>query len=267
MAEAKSMNYTTLELHKDQATGVATIMINRPEKYNSFSKAMTVEFRHVWGALRDDHDVRAIVLRAADCPAFCTGVDVNEGWPQGTQHPFDEDDPGDWLGPKQHRLWKPVICAVHGLCCGGAFYWLNEADIIICSSDAQFFDPHVTFGLVAAVEPVGLLGRIPYGDIMRMTLMGNDERISAQTALRIGLVTEVLDDREMLWARAQELAKLVAAKPAAAVQGSVRALWESQDLPKTQAVRHALSYTQVGNPVSLREVERASVPKAKYRTR
>jgi enoyl-CoA hydratase/carnithine racemase len=261
------MEYSTIKVDKDQAVGVTTVTISRPQRYNSFNKAMTIEFRNLWGELRDDDTVRAIVLRAADAPAFCTGVDVNEGWPQGTQHPFDEDDPGDWLGPKQHRLWKPVIVAVHGLCCGGAFYWLNEADIIICSEDAQFFDPHVTFGLVAAVEPVGMLGRVAYGDIMRMTLLGNDERICAHTALRIGIVTEVTESRVTLWARAHELAKLIAEKPAAAVQGSVRALWESQDLPRTQAVRHALSYTQVGNPVSLREVERKSVPKAKYRIR
>src|SRR3546814_7578015 len=50
------------------------------------------------------------------------------------------------------NCWKPVIAAVHGMAAGGAFYWLNESDIIICSEDATFFDPHVTYGMTSALE-------------------------------------------------------------------------------------------------------------------
>ena len=85
-----------------------------------------------------------------------------------------------------NKCWKPVIAAVHGLCGGGAFYWLNESDIIICAADAQFFEPHVTYGLTAACEPIGLNYRLMLGDVLRMALLGNDERICAETALRIG---------------------------------------------------------------------------------
>ena len=111
---------------------------------------------------------------------------------------------------------------------GGAFYWLNEADIIICSDDATFFDPHVTYGMTAALEPIGLARRVPLGEALRIALLGNDERVSAQRALQIGLVTEITTRAE-LWPRADELARLIAAKPPAAVQGTVRAIWESLD--------------------------------------
>mgnify|MGYP003351991770 CR=1 FL=1 len=177
--------------------------------------------------------------------------------------PFDQDNPGASLGPKQNSVWKPVITAVQGLCCGGAYYWINESDIVICSKDAQFFDPHTTFGMVCAVEPTGLLARIPYWEIMRMILMGNNERISAATALRISLVSEITP-RDTLWARAHELATMIAAKPAAAIQGSVRAVWEALDLPHTAAVRYALKFCQLGNPIGTREVDRWSMPKSSW---
>jgi enoyl-CoA hydratase/carnithine racemase len=97
---------------------------------------------------------------------------------------------------------------------GGAFYWLNESDIIICSEEATFFDPHVTYGMTSALEPIGMTYHMPLHDVLRMVLLGNDERIGAGTALRIGLVSEILtlDD---LWPRAHELATVIAAKPAA----------------------------------------------------
>ncbi|MGV0804025.1 enoyl-CoA hydratase-related protein, partial [Mycolicibacterium elephantis] len=64
------------------------------------------------------------------------------------------------------------------------------------------------------------------GETLRIALMGNDERVSADTALRIGLVSEVVSS-EMLWERAHEIAARIAAKPPSATQGTVKAIWES----------------------------------------
>lgn len=143
---------------------------------------------------------------------------------------------------------------------GGAFYWLNEADILICSQDATFFDPHVSYGLTAALEPIGLARRVPLGEALRIALLGLDERVSAARALQIGLVSEVLP-REGLWDRADDIARIIAAKPPAAIQGTVRAIWESLDSTRTQALRTGLSYTQLGNPIGQAEIDRAAVPR------
>ena len=92
---------------------------------------------------------------------------------------------------------------MHGLCAGGGQYFLNESDIIICSDDAVFFDPHANVGIVSSLEPMGMLHRgVPLGDVLRWALMGNEERITAETALRLGLVTEVVS-REQLRDRAR----------------------------------------------------------------
>lgn len=244
---------------------VATITINRPEAMNSFNRQMCDEFKALWNELRTDDDVHAVVLRAAPGRAFCTGVDVKQGYHYNLRaNPWERIDPSDFLSPKQNKFWKPVVCAVHGLCGGGAFYWVNESDIVICSEDAQFFDPHVTFGMTAAVEPVGLARRIPLGEVLRITLMGNDERVCAQTALRIGLVSEVVAN-ERLWERAHEIAAIVAAKPSAATQGSVKAIWESLDGGRQAALSFALPYTQLGNPVGAQN--RATVAKPKVTIR
>jgi enoyl-CoA hydratase/carnithine racemase len=260
-------DYQTILYETTPSDGVATITLNRPDRLNAFNHAMGHEFAAVWERVKEDKAVRAVVLRAAGDRAFSTGADVKDGgWSRASNGPFGQDDPGEWLGPKQRKCWKPVVCAVQGMCAGGAYYWINESDIVICSEDATFFDPHTSFGLVCAVEPVGLRARMPYSEIMRMILMGNDERITAQTALRISLVTEVTT-RASLWNRAHEIAAGVAKKPGVTTQGTVRAMWESLDLPYSAAVANAFKYTQLGNPIGTAEVDRWKQPKAAWKAR
>src|SRR3546814_20671840 len=94
---------------------------------------------------------------------------------------------------------------------GVALYFLHSADIISCSEESTFFDPTVNFGMVSACGPVGAMARMPLSEVQRMVLLGNHERISAETALRISLVTEVLP-ADQLWERARHLAALIAEK-------------------------------------------------------
>jgi enoyl-CoA hydratase/carnithine racemase len=228
------------------ADHIATITLNRPEVLNCFDQRMLDEFARIWRICRHEDDIHVVVLRAAGDKAFSTGVDRKLGRFRHP-NPLSEDDPGFWLGAKQNRVWKPLIVAVHGMCAGGAFYWLNECDVAICSDDATFFDPHTTYGMASALEPAALLRRIPFGEVMRMALFGNDERISAARALAIGLVSEVVT-RDQLWDRANVLAKRLADKPPLAVQGTVKAVWDSLSM-SIEAIRSVpLMYTQLINP-------------------
>ncbi len=195
-----------------------------------------------------------MVLRAEGDRAFCSGLDTSQSYGQPDDI-WNHEDPGELLSPKWQKVWKPVVCAVQGICTAGAFYFLNEADIVICSPDATFFDSHVTFGMVSALEPIGLMRRIGLAHTLRMALSGNDERVTADTALRIGLVTEIVE-RAALWQRAHEIAAAIAAKPSAATQGTVRAIWESLDRPYRAAMEQGLIYTRVGNPIGMAEIDR-----------
>ncbi|MBF6207418.1 MULTISPECIES: enoyl-CoA hydratase/isomerase family protein [Nocardia] len=245
--------------------GVATVTLNRPEAMNSFNQRMREEFAAVWAELNADDEVRAVVLQAADGRAFSTGIDVK----QGLVHPeniWAKRDPGEMLGPKSNKVWKPVVCAVHGMAAGGAFYWITESDIVICSEEATFFDPHVSYGMVAALEPIGLSYRVGASHALRMALMGLDERVTASTALQIGLVTEVVARAE-LRARAHEIAATIAAKPTSAVQGTVRAFWESLDVGRSTALERGLAYATIGSPDGIRTVDRSTYVKPQPRLR
>jgi enoyl-CoA hydratase/carnithine racemase len=233
---------------------VATITLDRPDALNAFDRRMCEEIRSAWQRIKADPSVNAVVLRAAGDRAFCAGLDVKQAYGQPDDI-WNHEDPGELLSPKWQKLWKPVVCAVQGMCTAGAFYFLNEADVVICSEDATFFDSHVTYGLVSALEPVGLMRRIGLGETLRMALSGNDERVSAATALRIGLVSEVVA-RAQLWPRAHEIAAGIASKPSAATQGTVRAIWESLDRPYRAAMDQGLLYTRVGNPIGMAEAKR-----------
>ena len=240
---------------------VATITINRPEAMNSFNKRMCDEFEHLWRSLKVNDDVHCCVLRAAPGRAFCTGIDVKseDGGPVvDLANTWHCDDPGKYLGPKSQEFWKPVIAAVHGMAAGGAFYWLNESDIVICSEDATFFDPHVTYGMTSALEPIGMTYKMPLQDVLRMVLLGNDERVTAHSAMRMGIVSEVVA-LEDLWPRAAALAAQIAAKPPAATAGSVKAIWQSLDLPRSIALARGLAFPQIGYPVGVPQVDRTAL--------
>ena len=236
----------------DVSERIATITLNRPDKMNAFNNAMAREMTYAWETVRDDDEIHVAVLQANGERAFCTGVDasaVEEGdlWFM-KPNVWNSFDPGLSLGPKtQHRCWKPVVAAVHGMCAGGGQYFINEADIIICSDDATFFDPHASINLVSSLEPMGMLHRgVPLGDVLRWALMGNEERITAQTALRIGLVTEVVE-RDQLRGRAHAIASSIAGRNTKAIQGTVRAIWESLDMGRTAGIHNGLAYTHIGN--------------------
>ena len=253
--------YETLLYHLDD--GVAWVSLNRPEVRNAINQQMIDDFGRLWHDLRYDDDVRCVVL-TAEGPAFCTGIDrgeattedITDAMAAGNYPAYPTawmyDDPGRVLGPKANDLWKPIIAAVQGMACGGAFYLLGEVEFIIASDDATFFDPHVSYGMTAAFEPVHMLSKMPFGEVMRMALMGVDERISAQRAEAIGLVTEVVPAEE-LRERAGWAARVIANAPPLAVQGTMRALWTALEVGRRQGLDVASLFTRIGSdPAAVR---------------
>ena len=264
MTNTAPMAYETI-LYDTSEDGVATLTLNRPDVLNAFDRRMCEEVRHAWGRVKEDATVRAVVLRGAGDRAFCAGLDTKTPFGQ-PEDVWNHLDPGEFLSPKWQQVWKPVVCAVQGICTAGAFYFVNEADVVICSEDATFFDSHVTYGFVSALEPIGLMRKVGLGEALRIALSGNDERVSAATALRIGLVTEVVP-RAALWARAHEIAAGFARKPGAATEGTVRAIWESLDRPYRAAMQQGLIYTRLGNPIGAAEVAEKGVDRPEPRLR
>jgi enoyl-CoA hydratase/carnithine racemase len=238
----------------EEKDGVAWVTLNRPQVHNAFNVRMQHELRDMWRSLRVNDDVRCIVLTGAGEKAFCTGIDRTET--MGDERPddlvigsgstpFHFDDPGENIGPKSNDLWKPVIAAINGMACGGAFYMLGEVEFIIAADHATFFDPHVTYGMTAAFEPIHMSDRMPFGDIMRLSLLGNYERLSAARAHQVGLVSEVVSLAELRDA-ASWAAEAIAAQPPLAIQGTLRAIWTARELGRTQALAQAYTYIGLG---------------------
>lgn len=227
------------------ADGVATVTLNRPEVHNAFNEAMQDELQAIWQWIRFDESVKAVVLTGAGDKAFCTGIDRGDIPVETDYDPFTYDDPGRKIGPKSQGLWKPVIAAVNGIACAGAFYLLGESDIIVAAENATFFDPHVTYAMTAAFEPILLTNRMAFGDLVRMSLVGALERMSAQTARESGLVSEVVAPADLLEA-SHDLAARIASAPSTAVQSTLRTLWASRSLSPDQAVLLGNVFLQLG---------------------
>ncbi len=246
--------YETLLFEEDEA-GVGWLTLNRPEALNSFNSTMQRELHDLWRTLRQITTVRCVVLTGSGDKAFCTGIDRSE---IGTTDAKDDrasgygstrihfDDPGNMVGPKSADLWVPVIAAVNGIACGGAFYLLGEVEFVIAADTATFFDPHLAFGLTAGFESVHIMQKMHFQEAMRMALLGGHERLSAERAMLAGLVTEVVPPGE-LRARAQWAAEAVASAPPLPVQATVRAMWAAREVGRTQALATASAYVAIGN--------------------
>jgi enoyl-CoA hydratase/carnithine racemase len=251
--------YKTLDYA--EGDGIAWVTLNRPEVHNAFDLQMMREIHDCWHQLRANEDVRVVVLTGAGDKAFCAGLDRAElerthtmlGTPgeaddfgQVGATPLHVNDAVDLLSPKTAgQLWKPVIAAVNGMACAGAFYLLGEVEFIIAAEHATFFDPHTTYGLAAVYEPMLMLQRMPLGEVMRMTLLGGAERLSAKRAHDIGLVQEVVPAADLL-AAARQVAEAIAAQPPLAIQTTVRAIRYAQELDHRQALDVARTLSMLG---------------------
>jgi enoyl-CoA hydratase/carnithine racemase len=217
-------------------THVVTLTLNRPERMNALSPTMLAELAQFWTLYDADPQLRVAVVTGAGERAFCSGADVATVADRSRNRTSDFARENRFT-PTQAGISKPTICAVNGICAGGGLHFVADCDFTICSDTATFFDPHVSVGQVSAIEPIVLARRIPLGSVMRMMMLGRNERLSAIEARGIGLVTEVVP-QDALGARVAELAAMIAAGSPAAVATGRRAIWASLDKPLSDALAH-----------------------------
>lgn len=235
-----SMTYSEYRhLRLDRVGPVGWLINNRPDRLNAMNAAMRDEFALAWKELDADPEVRVIV-HTGEGKAFQTGVDVAEIASDGlgmeryrrSVESFDLHFTA-W----HQRVTKPVITAVNGICAGGGLHWIADADIVIAASDAQFMDPHVSIGQVVAIEAIGLLRKMPVEAVMRMALVGRHERMSAQRAYELGMISQIVDPPDRLREEAQALAETIARNSPAAMAATKRALWGALEMGLTDACR------------------------------
>jgi enoyl-CoA hydratase len=228
--------YSTLEVARQGHVG--WLVFDRPEAGNAMDATMLAELERAWRELDDDPEVRVIV-NTGNGPAFQTGLDVVQLArdlaalrEQSRRTKRAELRLTAW----HNQVWKPVIAAVNGVCAGGGLHFVADADIVIASSDATFLDPHVSIGQVSAYETIGLVRKSPMEAITRMALVGRHERVTAERARQLGILSDVVAP-EALRDAAQELAETIARNSPTAMAHTKRALWGALELGLTDACR------------------------------
>jgi enoyl-CoA hydratase len=239
-SELSALDYPKLDtLLLERRGPVGWLINNRPDQLNAMSAHMRDEFEVAWRTLDADPDVRVIV-HTGEGRAFQTGVDVQEiaGDGVGMQRYRASVENWDLHFTSWHNdVWKPVITAVNGICAGGGFHWVADADIVIAASDAQFFDPHVSVGQVVSLEAIGLMKKMPVEAVMRMAFVGRYERMPASRAYQLGMISEVVDPPERLREAAQSLAEKIARNSPSAMAATKRALWRALEMGLTDACK------------------------------
>ena len=230
-------NFDTLIVERHGPVG--WLINNRPEQLNAMSSHMRDEFGDAWLELDADPEVKVIV-HTGEGRAFQTGVDVQELATDGMGMERYRESVENWdlhFTAWQQGVEKPVITAVNGICAGGAFHWVAEADIVIAASDAQFFDPHTSVGQVVAIEAIALLRKMPFEAVMRMALVGRYERMNAERAYELGMISQIVDPPEKLRDVAQQLGETIAKNSPAAMRATKKALWGALEYGLTDGCR------------------------------
>jgi enoyl-CoA hydratase/carnithine racemase len=239
------MSFETIVVERRDRT--ACIRLNRPQVLNAINDLMIAEVNAAARELEDDPDVWTIILTGTG-RALCAGADVNKaGVEEKGNYTSGIDVQGEamlgsvrqWDAPQEATLpylemAKPLICAVNGICAGAGLDLVTTSDIVIASEDATFFDPHVSIGVVSAREALRLARVLPLNITMRLALMGKHERLSAQRAFDLGLVSELVAP-EALMDRAWEIAEVVNQNAPLAVRGTRLAIRKSLSLPTYEA--------------------------------
>lgn len=209
---------------------IATLTLNRPEAMNSLDPGTLTELNDAFQRANADDNVRVVVLTGAGDRAFCTGSDLKKTMPP--KESFAELTFGrpKWLYPfAGMEIDKPAICAVNGYALAGGMELALACDIRIASTNAQFGQSEVCVGSIPAAGGTQRLARtVGPSDAMLMMLTG--DRIDAEQALRIGLVSRVVP-LEALAQTAREIALRIAANAPLAVRAVKRLVRDGLDLP------------------------------------
>ena len=272
------MTYKTIQYEQREHT--VCITLNRPECLNAINDEMVRELREAYTSVETAESVWTLIITGSG-RALCVGADVNkaptdedEGWAPGidTQgepilSSFRQWDPPQEATPPYLQMTKPVICAVNGMAAGAGLDLVTTADIVIASEAASFFDPHVSIGLVSGREMVRMARVLPVNIAMRMALLGKQERITAQRAYELSLVSEVVSPDALL-ERAWEIAEMLNRNAPLAVRGTRLAIRKGLSLPVYEAELLAEGYRlRVSQTDDAQEGPRAFLEKREPRWR
>lgn len=222
------------------ADGIALVRLNRPEKLNAFNAAMGLELLRLPDQLREDPDVRVVVVTGTG-RGFCTGVDISEGRGATPDNPFHRQkmDPLGYSGRLPlawHEIDKPTIAAVNGVAAGGGLCLALMMDMRVVARSARLLPMFIRRGLAPEVGASWFAARL-LGLPRALEWYLTGDEISAERAGEIGLANYVVDDLELL-PKTMELARKIADGPPIALRLTRRSIYHAI----TSTLREHLPY-------------------------
>jgi enoyl-CoA hydratase len=202
------------------ADGVGVVTFNNPDKRNAMSLDMWEGLGHALTELRDDADVRVVIMVGAGDKAFVSGADISQF--EKTRHNAEASEEYSKKSAAQRALLadypKPTIACIRGFCLGGGMQVAMLADIRIASDNSQFGIPAAKLGIAYGYDGLKHLVSL-VGPSWARLLMYTGMRIDSAEAVRIGLVDRVVPDAE-LWNATSEIARTISGNAPLAIQAA-----------------------------------------------
>lgn len=214
------MSYKTLLYEKREGIGYVTV--NRPEKLNALNHTVIAELDACFQEIQQDAAVRAVILTGAGEKAFIAGADINELAVQTPVEGKETSMRGQRVLDLIENLGKPVIAALNGYALGGGCELAMACTLRIAAENARLGQPEVRLGIMPGYAGSQRLPRL-VGKGVAMELILTGDQITAQEALRIGLVNRVVPAAELM-AAAESVARKILANAPLAVKFSMEAV-------------------------------------------
>lgn len=213
---------------------VRTLTVNRPDKLNALNRETLAELHLAFDQARGDEAIRVVILTGAGPKAFVAGADIAELAAQSPIGALEMSRFGQALMTKVERLGKPVIAAIGGFALGGGMELAMACTLRIAADSAKLGQPEVNLGLLPGFGGTQRLPRL-VGRGVATELILHGGHISAERALAIGLVNEVVEPDALLPRAKQLLAECLKNGPRA-LAASLRAIREGLDLPLAEGI-------------------------------
>lgn len=227
------MGYETIRY--EAASGVAKIMLNRPDKLNAFNKRMHRELREALKEAEKSADVRVILLTGVG-KAFSAGQDLEEVTQEGLSYGEVLRERYNPLILQMHRIEKPIIAAVNGVAGGAGMSLALASDIRLVSSKASFADLFILIGLVPDSGGTYFLPRIVgLGKALELAFTG--EKIAAEEAVRIGLANALFPEERFPEETFQYAAKM-ASSPTKGIGLIKRGIYRALDATLEESLEY-----------------------------
>src|SRR5688572_25235010 len=218
----------------EEKNSIAYITIDRPKVLNALNMQTMGELREAFTQLKDDAEVRVVLLTGAGEKAFVAGADINELQRNNPIEAKGYTHRGQAVLELIENLGKPVIACINGFALGGGCEIALACTVRLASENAKLGQPEVKLGIIGGYGGTQRLPRL-VGKGLALQILLTGEMISAQEAHRIGLVNEVVPPAQLI-PRAEEIARKIIANGPLAIQYTLEAVNKGMEMPLAEGL-------------------------------